>query len=378
MRSTLAGVVLTSALLLGSAIPAAAHTKSLLQTAADDLHGIGVTGVQGLTRVDGRVSVARAGFGDVAKGTPVPLGGTFRMGSDTKTFVAVVLLQLVGEGRLTLDDTVEHWLPGLIKGNGNDGRTVTVRDVLQQTSGLPDYLGDVPSLGSQPNYLAHRLDHFDAADLVALAMQHEPEFAAGTHWSYSNTNYIVAGMIIKRVTGHSWDQEVRARVLKPLGLRDTSFPGDRTTVPGPHAQHYQQWAPGEDLNDVTVLNPTVADAAGGLVSTTGDLARFWQALQAGRLLKPAQMRQMHDTVLAETFQGVIPGMRYGLGIMFIPNRCGGYWAHWGDIPGSSTLNAVSADGSRVAVINASTEFADARQGAVRQREFTFLDDAICG
>ncbi len=99
----------------------------------------------------------------------------------------------------------------------------------------------------------------------------------------------------------------------------------------------------------------MAGAAGDMITTPSDLARFWQALQRGQLLKPRQMAQLHDSVLADTFQDFMPGARYGLGIMYIPNRCGGYWSHGGDVPGMSTANGVSADGRRVVVISLTTQ-----------------------
>jgi D-alanyl-D-alanine carboxypeptidase len=150
-------------------------------------------------------------------------------------------------------------------------------------------------------------------------------------------------------------------------------------VPGPHAKGYQQWAPGGALTDTTLFNPTVADAAGNLITTPSDLARFWQALQHGRLLKPRQMAELHETVPAESVQDYIPGARYGLGIMFIPNRCGGYWAHGGDVLGMSTANAVSPDGDRVAVLSLTTQLAGEQAAdAVNRRTLRLMDDVICG
>ncbi|MFI7546973.1 serine hydrolase domain-containing protein [Actinoplanes sp. NPDC049599] len=374
---------LAAALVAGSAVPATAagptRDDRRLQVALDDLHDLGITGAQGITRVDGVTTRARAGVGDLERGTPVPLDGYFRMGSNTKTFVSVVVLQLVGEGRLSLDDTVERWLPGTVAGNGNDGRRITVRHLLQHTSGIHNYTDDLAVLNSHEAYLAHRFDHYEAVDLVALAMKHEPGFAPGTRWDYSNTNYILAGMVIERVTGRSWATEVRARILQPLGLRRTSSPGDRPSLPAPHAKGYQQWTPRGPLTDTTLFNPTVAGAAGDLVTTPTELARFWQALQRGRLLKPRQLAQLHRTVLADTFQDLIPGARYGLGIMFIPNRCGGYWSHGGDVPGMSTANGVSPDGDRVAVLSLTTQLADEQAArAVYGRTFRLMDDVICG
>jgi D-alanyl-D-alanine carboxypeptidase len=380
LRNVIAASVI-GALVIGSAAPAAYAAPpgpAGLRDAVGDLHDLGITGVQGLARAGNRTTVARAGVADLQTGAPVPDNGYFRMGSNTKTFVAVALLQLVGEGRLSLDDPVERWLPGVVAGNGNDGSRITVRQLLQHTSGIANYTNDLAALGSAEGYLAHRYDHYDPQDLVALAMKHPPLFAPGTSWSYSNTNYILAGMIIKSVTGHSWAREVGARVIAPLHLRDTYVPGDVATLRDPHAQGYNQFAPGGPLVDTTIFNPTVADAAGALVSTPADLARFWQALQSGRLLAPAQMRQMHTTVPAAELAEAFPGARYGLGIMWTRDSCGGHWSHGGDVPGMSTVNGVSPDGKRVVVLSLSTELADDNTVlAVYRRADQIIDETLC-
>ncbi|MEV4656615.1 serine hydrolase domain-containing protein [Micromonospora sp. NPDC049301] len=384
MAAATAGAVLVTAVGGGAgsaAPPAPDHrsTAAVLQHGLDDLRDLGVSGTQGLVRDGNRVTVARSGVADLDNGTPMPVDGYFRIGSTTKTFVSVVLLQLVGEGRIGLDDPIDRWLPGVVDGNGNDGRHVTVRQVLQHTSGLYDATNDLAALKSADEFLAHRFDHYTEAQLVAIAMRHPPLFAAGTHWSYSNTNYLVAGMLIKRVTGHLWHTEVRTRILLPLRLTRTFYPGDRPTLPQPHAEGYRQFEPSGPLVDTTVFNPTVTASAGGLVSTSTDLARFWQAMARGQLLRPGQMAELHRTVLADGFQGIRPSIRYGLGIMWIPNRCGGSWAHVGSMPGMSTLAAVTPDGHRSTVLYLATELADPdRATAVIQREMALLDDLICG
>jgi D-alanyl-D-alanine carboxypeptidase len=379
-----AAATLAGALVAGSAAPAAYGAgkpppdKSRLQSAVDDLHADGVTGVQGLTGAGRRTTTARSGVANIATGAPVPGNGYFRMGSDTKTFVSVVLLQLVGEGRLSLDDSVQRWLPGVVSGNGNDGRRITVRELLQHTSGLADYTDDLVALQTADGYYAQRFDHYDPADLVALAVKHPPLFAPGASWSYSNTNYVLVGMIINKITGHSWAQEVHDRILAPLDLRQTYVPGDNPTLRNPHAEGYNQFAPGGPLVDTTLFNPTVADAAGSMVSTPSDLARFWQALQRGRLLAPAQMAQMHRTVPAPDLQVVFPGARYGLGIMWIEDSCGGFWSHAGGVPGTTTLNGVSPDGSRVVVLALTTVLADQTSTlAIYQRSHQLIDDTLC-
>ncbi|WP_250030687.1 serine hydrolase domain-containing protein [Paractinoplanes maris] len=378
-----AGAVVTAAVLAVPAIGAvpavaAGPPRAELQTAVDDLRDLGMTGVQAEVSQGHRQLVARSGVADRGTGRPMPADGRFRIGSNTKTFVSVVVLQLAGEGKLSLDDRVGRWLPGVVSGNGNDGRRITVRQLLQHTSGLHNYTNELAALGSAEAYQAHRFDHYEPADLVALAMKHEPSFAPGARWEYSNTNYILAGMIIERVTGRSWGSEVRSRILRPLGLHDTSYPGDRRTLPRPYARAYQQFAPGAPLVDVTEFNPTAAGAAGGMVSTTADLTRFWRAVQRGELLRPAQAAQMHRTVLADGMQDLLPGIRYGLGIFWVPNACGGFWGHPGDVVGTSTFNGVTGPGDRAVVLYRTTGLADeARSAAVDNRIIRLVNDVIC-
>ena len=375
------GVAATVATGLAVAAPAAAwagvhdRDRAELRDAVDDLRALGVTGVQAQVRDGRRDVVVSGGVADVRTQKAMMDDGRFRIGSDTKTFVAVVVLQLAGEGRLSLDDQVDRLLPGVLRGNGNEGRGVTVRQLLQHTSGIYNYTDDLPQLASAEGFRAGRFQHFEPRELVSIATRHEPLFEPGAHWSYSNTNYILAGMIIKRVTGKSWDDQVAARILRPLGLRDTSYPGDDPGIPRPSAHTYQQFAPRGPLVDTTRLNTTAAGPAGGMVSTTADVARFWQALQRGDLLRPREMTAMHHTVLAETFQNEMPGLRYGLGIFHVPTDCGGYWGHPGDVPGTSMVNGVTPDGHKVVVLYRTTGLAES--GALDARSFGLIDEILC-
>ncbi|MGN9907023.1 serine hydrolase domain-containing protein [Phytohabitans sp. LJ34] len=378
------GVALAAVLVVVPATGAAAGVapaggdRRLLEQAADDLTGLGVTGVQGIAADGRRTSTARSGVADIRTGAPVPHDGYFRMGSNTKTFAAVILLQLVAERRLSLEDSVDRWLPGVVSGNGNDGRQVTVRQLLQHTSGIYNYTNDLAGLNSAEEYLEHRFEHLDPEELVAIAMKHEPVFAPGTSWDYSNTNYILVGMIIERLTGKAWASVVRERITRPLGLSRTYSPGDVPTLPRPHAKGYQQFEPGGPLLDTTLLNVSWGWAAGDLVTTPSDLVRFWQALQSGRLLAPRQMAEMHRTVPAEAFEDVWPGVRYGLGVMWIPTSCGGYWSHGGDVPGTSTVDGVTGDGRRAVVLAISTRFAgDEEALAVYHRADQAVADILC-
>jgi len=337
----------------------------------------------------GRTTI-RAGFGNTETKTPVPENAKFRIGSFTKTYVATTVLQLVGEGRLSLDDTVEKWLPGTVRGTGNDGRRITVRQLLQHTSGLPDYLGKMPFLFSEEGFVANRYRSFTPKQLIAFAMQQPPVFAPGAKWEYSNTNYLLAGRVIERVTGNSWQDEVTRRIIRPLGLHDTSLPGTDPTIPEPHAVGYERFpGPGatpEDPKygepiDATELNPSWGEAAGEMISTPADGNRFLRALLSGRLLRPAQLAEMKKTVPATPFQSNWPGARYGLGLMSMPVSCGTSWSHGGDIMGFRTRNGVNESGTRSVVVSLNTDSLKPRPGAPKVTTdvtIPLIEDAICG
>lgn len=300
--------------------------RQVVQRALDAMVRTGAQGVQ-VRVVDGRREfTARAGTARVDSPRPVPTDGRFRVGSVTKTFVSTVVLQLVGEGRVELDAPVSRYLQGLLP----DGDRITVRHVLQHTSGLYNYTAALPL--DPDGFEAIRYKTWTPAELVALSTAKPLDFEPGTDWNYSNTNYIVAGMLVERVTGRSYGDEVRDRVLRPLGLRDTVVPGTRTGVPGPHAHGYVR-VRGEVV-DITGLNPSVAWAAGEMISTTEDLGRFADALLDGRLLRPEQQRELTGN----------PVRNYALGIEATELPCGTVtWGHGGSIPGYLTLMMSTGD-----------------------------------
>ncbi|MFJ5267557.1 serine hydrolase domain-containing protein [Streptomyces sp. NPDC088358] len=314
------------------------------------------SGVPGVTATAGDrrgTWSATTGVGDLRTGEPRGGSDRYRVGSITKTFVATVLLQLEGEGRLSLDDTVDRWLPGLVRGHGNDGRKVTVRRLLNHTSGIFDYTEDedfVRTYFLKDGFLRHRYDTKSPAELVAIATGHRPLFAPGASWSYSNTNYILAGMVIEKVTGHSYATEIDRRIIAPLGLRATSVPGTRTTLPRPSSRAYSKLAATTTgpTYDVTTLNPSLASSAGGMISDSSDLNRFYTALLRGRLLPPEQLKEMKTTVAAEG----IPNARYGLGLIDRTLGCGVHvWGHDGGIHGSTSSATTTADGRHFLAFN---------------------------
>ncbi|MET9485656.1 serine hydrolase domain-containing protein [Nocardia sp. NPDC006630] len=271
-------------------------------------------------------------------GTLAPMAGDsrFRIGSMTKMFVSTVVLQLVGEQRVALDAAVEQYLPGTIRGNGNDGHGITVRQLLQHTSGLPDYLDSL----TPEQILKDSLGHHDPLELVQLALAHPPLFPPGTGWSYSNTNYLLAGMLIEKVTGRPYGEAVEQRIIAPLGLHDTSVPGDAPTIPGDHPRGYAKQGNADPL-DLTEFNPSIAGSAGSMISSATDLNHFLTALMTGHLLPPPELQAMMTTRPT----GDSSDDAYGLGLQSTPLPCGGlYWGHDGGIMGFQTLGATTTDG----------------------------------
>ncbi|MDL4816899.1 serine hydrolase domain-containing protein [Actinomadura opuntiae] len=314
-------------------------------------------------------TVLTSGVGDVRNGTPVPRDSSFRVGSVTKIFVATTVLQLVAEHRVALDAPVERYLPGVIRGHGNDGRRITVRQLLQHTSGLPDYLDYV----TPQDILKDPLAHHDLREMVDIALDHHRVFKPGRKWEYSNTNYLVAGLLIESVTGRPYGEEITRRIIEPLGLRATSVPGDASAIPGPHPRGYVRPGEGAPLMDVTEINPSVAGPGGGMISNGTDLSRFMQALLGGKVLPPAQLREMMRT----RSTGGSDGRAYGLGLESRRLPCGGlYWGHPGDMLGFETVTGATVDGRQATVmVNLDPGGSDAQDADMQTAVQTALCDA---
>jgi D-alanyl-D-alanine carboxypeptidase len=311
-----------------------------LQRALDELVAAGAPGVIALVRDRDRTFRLRSGLGDLATKTPMRATDRFRVGSLTKSFVATVVLQLVGEGKLALDDTVERWLPGSIP----NGDAITVRQLLNHTSGIYDSQTDRKVLVP---YLNGSFTHVTALHtLIQIAAAHRPLFAPGSKWSYSNSNYYLLGMIVKAATGNSIGLELRRRIFEPLGLRHTTF-ATSPRIAGPHAHGYLLLNK-PPLRDVTVFSPSLFSAAGAIVSTADDVARFYRALLSGRLLGPELLKSM-ETIDRVTIDA--SGSGYGLGLSregHLP--CGDAWGHDGDVPGYLTMAFNSKDATRQIVV----------------------------
>ncbi|MFF8903676.1 serine hydrolase domain-containing protein [Streptomyces olivaceoviridis] len=371
-RTALVGgtALLLTAALAGPAVAAGPAPHERTREAVEAAVEAGAPGATVTARDGHGVWSATAGVGDTRTGGPRSPADRFRVASITKTFVATVLLQLEAEGRVSLDDPVEQWLPGVVRGHGHDGRRITVRHLLNHTSGIHDYLAD-PGFRSayftQDGFFRHRFDTLTPRDLVDLAMRHAPDFAPGTSWRYSNTNYVVAGMVIEKVTGRPYATEINRRIIAPLRLRATSVPGTRVTLPRPSSRAYSTFAvPGGPAYDVTELNPSIASSAGEMISDSADLSRFYGALLGGELLPARQLKEMKTTVATEADA---PHIRYGLGLMNTRLTCGvRVWGHDGGIHGSVSEAASTADGRHSVAVNFNGDWAG-DTGEVLEKEF---------
>ncbi len=353
LASAVAAVVLAPPTAVAAApAPAPAATATATQQALDKLVAEGVPGAIALERHDGVTARTAAGVRDLKTKQPIRATDRVRVGSITKSAVATVVLQLAAERRLSLDDSVERWLPGLVPG----GQGITVRQLMQHTSGIYDYL-DLPfyvPLLHDP--LRTRVPR----ELVAQAVAHPPLFAPGTSWSYSNTNYVLLGLVVAKVRGVPAALEMAApalevyrRVIVPQRLSHTSFPVTNPDILGPHAHGYLIGAPPEwgfaPVLDTTRLNPSYVWTAGAIVSTLDDVASFHRALFTGRLLEPEQQRELQTTV------PVAEALQYGLGVMLMQTPCGPAWGHNGAMPTAVSYALTSPDGKRQAVLVATSD-----------------------
>ena len=297
-----------------------------------------------VTKADGSTVGVAVGKGNLETGEAPPLDGEVRIGSSTKTFTAVVIMQLVQEGKITLDEPVESYLPGLLKGEGIDGSKITVRQLLQHTSGLPEYTDQI---GLEDPF-ANRDKYYSARDTLDLALSKPAAFEPGSQFKYTNTNYIVLSLLAEKVTHRPLAEQITKRIIEPLGLSHTYYPGPgEENIRGTHPHAYTRNNQGQ-LEDITRQDPSAAGGAGAMISTPSELGTFLQATLNGTLLNQDSITEMKKTVDTSNLSGV-PGSGYGLGILSMPLSCGTAWGHSGGIPGYVTQNMVGPDGTAVTI-----------------------------
>ncbi|MEL7039727.1 MAG: serine hydrolase domain-containing protein [Cyanobacteria bacterium J06592_8] len=267
------------------------------------------------------------GVSDLAENTPLQPDDRFEAGSITKTFVATTLLQLTEEDQLSLDDTITDWLPTTVTDLVPNASEITIEQLLNHTSGIADYL-DILAAEATLNP-ALFVQQWEGEQLVGFIDGVEPFFDPGEGWQYSNTNYILAGLVVESVTGNSYGQEIRDRILDPLEL-DNTFVFGEEEIPGGYIKGYWDFNGDGALDDLSITNLTWAGSAGSIISNTEDLADFFDGLLVdGELLEPETLDEMLDTIPVES-----PNYdSYGLGIGTLESRNRFWYAHRGQTLG---------------------------------------------
>ncbi|MGW3495543.1 serine hydrolase domain-containing protein [Streptomyces sp. NPDC001020] len=290
-----------------------------------------------LIRVGGKGSWhGVAGVRDIRTGAPALEDARFRAGSVTKVVTASIVLQLAAEGRISLDGTVQHYLPGLLTKDFE--KPITVRQLLNYTSGLASgaSLGDTVKEG-----YPHRFETLTPRQVVASSVAKGPQYAPGTRQDYDNIHYTVLGMLIEKVTGDSYAHQAAVRIFQPLGMRDTSFPkGSDPRIHGPYNRGYDKFD--GPLTDVTDWNMSDRWAAGDMISTTTDLERLLVALFRGRVVPRPQLKEMFT--LPD-----VPGARYAAGLERFELNGKVIWGKTGSRPGYATVIAATRNLSRTLV-----------------------------
>ncbi|MFJ9896763.1 serine hydrolase domain-containing protein [Streptomyces sp. NPDC091280] len=375
----------TSAARLG--VPAAEEAQ--LAALARQVVGAGAPGA--LVRVDngrGRPTVIARQASWARADHTLTADDEFRMGSNTKTMVATVILQLVAEQRLQLTDPVEKWLPGLVP----NGSAITLRMLLDHTSGLYNIIPGDPDV--LKTFTGQNTRRWPPEELLAAGVRHDPLFPPGTRYSYSNTGYIALGLVAEKVTGQRLSDLIQERIARPLGLKNTYLVNASDRTRSPRLAHgYEPDAarlapllwPGIPAGtafvgptrpagyiDATWINENTEWAAGSMVSSARDWARFDTALMSGRLLPLAQLKEMKTTVAEESGN---PN-RYGLGLERKVTPCGAVWGHDGQAPGYSSWDYTDATGRRTVSVHVPTIFGIAAPKPAAATE-ALLNAAIC-
>jgi D-alanyl-D-alanine carboxypeptidase len=274
-----------------------------------------------------------------------------RIGSVTKTFTATLLLQAADDGLLSLDDTIDQYIKGVPNGD-----EITLRQMANMTSGVATY-SETKKFDGDPGADPYRV--WEPEELAKIGIEDSPLFDPGTEFNYSNTNYVLLGLVLEQVTGESIGELTREQIIEPLGLKGTSFPDTSdTSLPEPHAQGYtlQGQSSGEKPRDATDWNASWTWTAGIMISTVDDLLAYGRALGSGKgLLSPAQQDERIDSLVSEVPPFDQPPLKgdfgYGLGLM----KEHGWIGHGGELPGYNTALYYNQELDAVLVVEANSD-----------------------
>ncbi|MFI5778890.1 serine hydrolase domain-containing protein [Nocardia sp. NPDC051570] len=324
-----------------------------LQTAVAAVHRAGMPGVFAEVRAGDQIWCGAAGVADIATGRPVTASMRHRVGSITKTFTAAAVLQQVDNGQIELDTPIGHYLPRLVP--GERGAAITVRMLINHTSGLAEYLPHAyPSLAAFPDMAKttpkslddNRFTRFHPIELIEMGVSAPAAGTpGGTPGVYSNTNYLLLCELLESVTGTSAEKYITRNVIERAGLQETVLPAG-SHIDGPHSLHYEAWFGMIDPpRDYSVYDMSWVGPAASLISTVADLNQFFGLLLAGEIISRSSLATMQRTVPVISFEGKT--LDYGLGLqkMTVPGR-GTYWGHDGSVWGGGAMSMTSADSTR--------------------------------
>lgn len=317
-----------------------------------------------------RIEFRRRGVSNVEAGVAFRARQHYRIASMAKAFNGAVALGLASDGKLKLDDTIGDWIPGVLP----NAEKVTIRQMLQHTAGLPDYIRDeafIDVLIADPGqFLSPR-------ELLAFVEKKKLDFKPGTEYGYSDTDNVVVGLIAEKASGRSYEQLLEKYAYRPAGLRRTSLP-KVTKMPNPYIHGYDL-PKGEKPDDVSeTINPALAWASGGIVSTARDVNNFFRAYVEGELLSRRIARSQNDFVVGSSSPPG-PGRNDAtLGLFRYRTRCGTLYGHTGSFPGYRLFAAATANGKRSIVFTVNSQIVPG-QGSQEVSDLIrhAQEDAVC-
>jgi D-alanyl-D-alanine carboxypeptidase len=369
-----AGVVPATAAYAAPAAPVSDAARAT--TPAPDMEGVtaalnaamaeGAPGAMARFTGPKGVQTRTVGVRDRDSGAAMDTRARFRIGSVSKTFSSVVLLQLVDEKKLELDAPVNRYLPGLLP----DDR-ITVRHLLTHRSGLADYTNAMFE-HTVPGFEAVRNRVFSYQELVDLSLSEPRTTEPGVTYSYSNTNFVVVGMLIEKITGKPVAKEYQRRIIGPLGLNNTSYVHPDVRIAGLHVRGYlHDDEAGAPLVDSTQQTVSWAQSAGAVISNPADLNTFMTALMRGRLLSPRTLEAMTTVTPTDATNTRF----YGLGLRRYDLSCGTQvYGHTGTVQGYYTYAFATRDGRRSLSAMANTS----NRGSANTALGGTLEAAFCG
>jgi len=343
IRLLLVGCALSLAACVDDTTPETTRYDTAVRRVISQYH---LPGVAVSVRVPGETEWRQAyGYGDVESHTPMDLANHFSIRSVTKSFTVTLILQLVRDHAISLEDKLDKFVPGV-----PNGSIITIADLAGMQSGVFDYSGTPEFLAILEKDLSHA---FTDVQLVGYAIPYSPRFAPGAQYDYSNTNTVLLGMIVEKVTGQTLAQALAQRILDPLGLHETSYP-QSVPLPPPDPTPYEVAIATGATERLPLVNPTVFSAAGAMVSTLDDMQAWAAALGDGRLIGAELQSERVNRSRAATSGPHYD--RYGLGLGITR----GWWGHTGEALGlQSAVFYDPTTGATIAVLVNATPSSDA-------------------